>query len=271
MADRFARQRFLGADFDHIAADTEVGIVGLCGGGSHVAQQLAHIGISRFRLFDADATDETNTSRMVGLSAEDAAYQRLKTDVIARRILEINPTAEVSAHPVLWQQAAEAMKLCHAIFGCVDRYQPREELERFCRRYLIPYIDVGMDVHGEGAPYRIAGQVIVSLPGRPCLRCFGFITDERLQEEARRYGAVGGRPQVIWPNGVLASTAVGTFVQMIAPWSDDAPPLYTEYDGNRFRLFPSHRLAPLAHHTCPHYPMTDALGDVNWSRVSQAA
>jgi len=271
MADRFSRQRFLGTDFDRLAADTEVGIVGLCGGGSHVAQQLAHIGVGRFRLFDPDKADETNTGRMVGLSAKDTEYKPLKTDVIARRILEINPAAEVATYPVPWQQASEAMKLCHTVFGCVDRYQPRDELERFCRRYLVPYIDVGMDVHGEGFPYRIAGQVIVSLPGRPCLRCFGFITDERLQEEARRYGDVGGRPQVVWPNGVLASTAVGAFIQLIAPWSEDAPPLYTEYDGNRFRLFPSHRLAPLSHHTCPHYPLADGLGDVNWSSGSEAA
>ncbi|WP_027483926.1 ThiF family adenylyltransferase [Rhodanobacter sp. OR87] len=270
MADRFSRQQFLGSDFDRLAADTEVGIVGLCGGGSHVAQQLAHIGVGRFRLFDPDAADGTNTGRMVGLSAKDAECERLKTDVIARHILAINPAAEVTAHPVSWQKASEAMKLCHAVFSCVDRYHPRDELERFCRRYLIPYIDVGMDVHGENLPYHIAGQVIVSLPGRPCLRCFGFITDERLREEARRYGAVGGRPQVVWPNGVLASTAVGAFIQMISPWSDDAPPLYTEYDGNRFQLFPSHRLAPLIHYTCPHYPLTASLGDVDWSRVSEA-
>ena len=271
MDDRFSRQRFLGADFDRVAADTEVGIVGLCGGGSHVAQQLAHVGIGRFRLFDPDAADDSNTGRMVGLSAEDAKRRRLKTDVIERRILEINPAAEVKKHPVPWQQASDAMKLCHAVVGCVDRYQPRDELERFCRRYLIPYIDIGMDVHGDTVPYRIAGQVILSLPGRPCLRCFGFITDEGLQEEAHRYGAVGGRPQVVWPNGVLASTAVGALVQLLAPWSDDVPALYTEYDGNRFRLFPSHRLVPLATHTCPHFPPSAGLGDVDWAARSDAA
>lgn len=59
-----------------VAADTEVGIVGLCGGGSHVAQQLAHIGVGRFRLFDPDTADETNTGRMVGLSAKDSATER---------------------------------------------------------------------------------------------------------------------------------------------------------------------------------------------------
>jgi hypothetical protein len=36
----------------------------------------------------------------------------------------------------------------------------------------------------------------------PCLRCCEFITDEQLEREAERYGAAGGDPQVVWPNGV---------------------------------------------------------------------
>lgn len=264
MDERFARQQFLGPQFDRLATDSEIAIAGLCGGGSHVAQQLAHIGVGRFQLFDGDESDGSNTGRMVGLSAKDAEQHRLKTEVITQRIREINPAAVITAHPGPWQSAAETIKRCHAVFGCVDRYQPREELERFCRRYLIPYIDVGMDVHGAAPPYQVSGQVILSLPERPCLRCFGFLTDERLREEARHYGNVGGRPQVVWPNGVLASTAVGAFVQLIAPWSGEMPALYTEYDGNRHRLFPSARLAALEGHRCPHFAAGTDLGDPDW-------
>jgi len=271
MDERFSRQQFLGAQFDQLAKDTEVAIVGLCGGGSHVAQQLAHIGFGHFQLFDGDHSDESNTGRMVGLSAQDAAQRRLKTEVITQRIREINSTAMIMAHPGPWQSAAGTLKRCHAVFGCVDRYQPREELERFCRRYLLPYIDVGMDVHGHGPPYQVSGQVILSLPERPCLRCFGFITDERLREEAHNYGNVGGRAQVVWPNGVLASTAVGAFVQLIAPWSAEQPALYTEYDGNRHRLSPSARLAALQHHRCSHFPTGMSVGDVDWSQGHRVA
>jgi hypothetical protein len=271
MDERFARQQFLGPNFDRLAADTEVGIAGLCGGGSHVAQQLAHIGIGRFQLFDGDRSDGSNTGRMVGLSAADAEQCRLKTEVITERILQINPAAQIVAHPGPWQSACGALKRCHAVFGCVDRYQPRDELERFCRRYLIPYLDVGMDVHGAEPPYQVSGQVIISLPGRPCLRCFGFITEARLREEARHYGNMGGRPQVIWPNGVLASTAVGALVQLLAPWSQEMPALYIEYDGNRHRLFPSARLAALAGHRCTHFPIDTPLGDADWHPGRRAA
>ena len=60
-------------------------------------------------------------------------------------------------------------------------------------------------------------------PGGPCLRCCGLITDKRLEQEAERYGAAGERPQVVWPNGVLASTAVGLLAQLLTPWFPRPP------------------------------------------------
>jgi molybdopterin-synthase adenylyltransferase len=120
--------------------------------------------------------------------------------------------------------------------GAVDSFRERDELERFARRFLIPYVDVGMDVVAlRDGGFLISGQVILSLRDSPCLHCCHFITDERLQREAERYGAAGGRPQVVWPNGVLASTAVGFAVELLTPW-DRSPSRFiymstTEADG----------------------------------------
>lgn len=65
-------------------------------------------------------------------------------------------------------------------------HRGREGLERFARRYSIPYIDIGMDVHGEAGKYFITGQVITSLVGQPRMRCMNFITDEGLTAEQAR-------------------------------------------------------------------------------------
>jgi hypothetical protein len=46
------------------------------------------------------------------------------------------------------------------VFGCVDSYQGRHELEVVGRRYLMHYIDIGMDVHGPDPPV-IGGQRII--------------------------------------------------------------------------------------------------------------
>jgi hypothetical protein len=265
MREQFLRQSFLGPDSERALGDARVAIIGLCGGGSPITQQLAHIGIGHLYLFDPDHADESNRNRMVGLTRDDAQRSALKTDVMLRLTKAINPDIEVVAIPKRWQEQPDLLKECDAIFGCVDSYIARDELERFARRFVVPYVDIGMDVHGTPPTYAISGQVILSLPGELCMRCFGFITDQRLVEEAKRYGDAGGRPQVIWPNGTLASIAVGKFVSLIAPWHRGLiPPLYTEYDGNRMLAFPSLKLRALSGCVCDHYTQSGSLGDVEW-------
>jgi hypothetical protein len=41
----------------------------------------------------------------------------------------------------------------------------------------------------------------------------------KLAAEAARHGDAGGRPQVVWPNGALASTAVGLAVDLVTGWT----------------------------------------------------
>ena len=127
----------------------------------------------------------------------------------------------------------------------MDNIRSKDELEGFCRRFLIPYVDQGMDVHriGNSDGYLVAGQVVLSLPGELCLRCFGIITEDVLAEEARTYGDAGGKPQVVWPNGVLASTAVGLLVQLVTPWSKvRRRSAYFCYDANEGTVVEADRL-----------------------------
>ncbi|MGE3702872.1 MAG: ThiF family adenylyltransferase, partial [Hyphomicrobiaceae bacterium] len=196
---RLDRQSFLGPHSEKALQELTIGLVGIGGGGSHSAQQTAHIGIGGYVLVDPDRIDLTNTNRLVGGTLLDVLCRRFKTAIAARAIRSLNPSARVIEVRKSWHDAADALKRCDVILGAVDSFKEREQLERFARRHLIPYIDVGMDVHETKAGYLVSGQVILSTPGHPCLRCCGLITDERLTEEARRYGAAGGRPQVVWP------------------------------------------------------------------------
>jgi hypothetical protein len=170
------------------------------------------------------------------------------------------PNARLISKKEDWHQAVDDLKRCDVILGAVDGFKEREQLERFARRHLIPYIDIGMDVHAIGkSGYLVSGQVIVSLPGSPCMRCCDFITDERLEEEAKRYGAAGSRPQVVWSNGVLASTAVGLLTQILTPWYANPPSfVFLDYDGNRGTLTRNPRMELLKDHVCPHHPASEA-------------
>ena len=44
---RLDRQSFLGPDSDTILHEATIGVIGLGGGGSHIVQQSAHLGIWR--------------------------------------------------------------------------------------------------------------------------------------------------------------------------------------------------------------------------------
>lgn len=261
MAERFSRQNFLGESSEDTFRSLTVAAIGLGGGGSHVVQQLAHVGIGHFLIFDPQRIDDSNLNRLVGATAADVAAEEWKTEIARRLIVGINPTAEVVEIRDDWRIDAKRLRDCDVIVGCVDTYQARSELEIQARRYLIPYIDIGMDVHPQGGDgHVVAGQVILSMPGRACMRCMGFLRDELLADEARRYGEAGPRPQVVWPNGVLASLAVGTVVQLFTPWHvrADLQP-YLEFDGNRQTVLASNRLLAVGS-KCPHFSEND-LGD----------
>jgi hypothetical protein len=66
---------------------------------------------------------------------------------------------------------------------------------------------------------------------------------------------------VVWPNGLLASTAVGLVVQLLTPWMSDPPrSAYFAYDANLGTVAPSDRLARRRGKPCSHYP-AKAVGD----------
>lgn len=253
---RYARQDFLGPNAPAILARTRVGIVGAGGGGSHLCQQLAHLGIGDLTVFDPDIIEDTNLPRTVGATERDVLEGRPKVAIVERLAMAVNSVGTVRALRARWQERPEELRRCHVVIGAVDTFAERREIEVACRRFLIPYIDIGMDVFPGTRPvYRLAGQVVVTRPGGPCMRCVGFLTDECLGEEARKYGVAGGRPQVVWVNGVLASSAVGLAVDLITGWTGvRRSGAYLSYDGNS-GLVTNHPLWPeRGSIVCPHFP-----------------
>lgn len=261
MNQEVSRQSFLGPDSDRILASCKVGIVGLSGGGSHICQQLAHLGVFNYVVIDPKKIATKHMHRLVGATADDVSKHSPKAKIANRVITGIRPTAIVESIIDAWQNAQVSLRDCTVIFGCVDSYSEREQLDRFCRRFLIPYIDIGMDVLKFDESYRIVGQVVLSSPGRPCLRCMGVVTEDNLKGEATHYGSAGPRAQVIWANGVLASSAVGLFVQLVSPWHKlISASAYLEYNGNAPTLLPSSRMEYAINQPCTHFSITD-VGD----------
>ena len=97
------------------------------------------------------------------------------------------------------------------------------------------------------------------------MKCMGVLTEERMAQEAQRYGDAGDRPQVIWPNGVLASTAVGMFVSLLPPWDSEQELVsFAEYDGNRHETRGSRVLNIIKSKPCRHYLVPESLAASFW-------
>lgn len=259
-SEQYGRQGFLGREAANRIANTRVGIVGLGGGGSHMIQQLAHIGFRRYVLCDPDRVEISNLNRLVGATETDVRRRRLKVDIASRQVEGLQAAVEICRHPDTWQSCMDDIAKCDLVFGCLDSFAQRDALEAHCRRHFIPNIDIGMEVRSGGkGRHEIYGQVVLSLPGNACLKCAGVVTEETLGREVQDYGQAGPQPQVVWPNGVLASTAVGHCVSLVTGWSlASSLPVRLDYVGSSGCLVESDIWKPLRTVKCQHYPLGQA-------------
>ena len=255
----FSRQSFLGKDSTKILAETRVAIVGLGGGGSHIAQQLAHLGVGHYRLIDPQEIEASNLNRIVGATSEDVVEKNSKVKIAERLIHSIRPWAKIDVAQDEWQHAGDLLKDAHVIFGCVDGYRQRMYLENAARRFCLPYIDIGMDVVKISTEtYAVAGQMIMTLPDGPCMRCLGFLSQDRLDKEENAYGDAGITPQVVWTNGTLASLAVGAFVRLFTPWFKSSRDFeWLELEGNNQLVTQSRQPEYNMKGLCRHYTPED--------------
>lgn len=210
-----------------------VGIVGSGGGGSHVIQQLTYLGVGTLVVADGDRIEVSNLNRLIGAtpprrrrSLLDHAFGRgrgdvgrLKVDVMRRLAFQIAgcDTVVALAEHFPSKATVQALRTCDVIVACVDRLQVRDDLNRLCKRYLIPLIDIGLEIvpaEGEvGGVTAIPGRATKVQPDGPCLRCQGIIDDDKLARErgGRPLGYTGDArvpdPAVVTLNGSIASLA----------------------------------------------------------------
>lgn len=222
---RYARHMGLfGAEGQELIASCRAAIVGLGGLGSHLAQQLAYLGVKEFLLVDADTLSESNLNRLIGATGEDLGQR--KVDLAARLISTIQPEARSDLHPCWLTEDAEPAGLSSVgvIFGCVDDDLARLDILRFASAHAIAYVDLASDVTADG---EFGGRVVFAKEGERCLSCLGELDQHalaraRMSEEQRvaddeiygvdRAALAESGPSVVSVNGVVASLAVTEFM-----------------------------------------------------------
>lgn len=99
MSNQFARTKMLiGEAGLAVLQSSAVIVCGLGGVGSYVAESLARSGVGRLRLVDFDLVDVTNINRQ--LPALTSTVGQVKAEVMAARLLDINPELEVEPLPL---------------------------------------------------------------------------------------------------------------------------------------------------------------------------
>lgn len=229
---RYSRNEGLfGIDGQRAISGTAVAIAGLGGLGSHVAQQLAYLGIRTFALIDHDCITESSMNRVVTADDLDVAAATLKVEATRRRILAINAGAEVRTVPAKLEDARsfDALREANVVFGCVDNDLARLQLTRLCSSLALPLFDLATDVDPTTTPVTFGGRMVFCT-GNGCLVCLDVLNQERLAlasmspEQAaadrRIYGVSRAAlddtgPMVVSINGALASLTVTEFIAYV--------------------------------------------------------
>ena len=228
MTDRFDRNvRFFGAEGQARLRATTVAIVGVGGLGTHVVQQLAHLGVGRIVLIDDEELDKTNKNRYVGSYADDPVPGTPKVDIGERLANLIDPSVVIEKLPksLYTEETLTRLTSVDHVIGSVDNDGARLVLTEHCLAFSRTYFDLASDVDRDAGAY--GGRVCVAINGQGCLVCSGELDLVAAREDlenpcarkdreaiygVRRDELTGAGPSVISINGVVASLAVTEFL-----------------------------------------------------------
>ena len=127
---------------DSLAAK-KVMVVGLGGVGAYAAEMLCRAGIGNMVLIDSDTVGQTNLNRQ--LIALNSTLGKLKSEVLAQRLLDINPKVQLTIIseyveeeniPRIFETAGELDYVVDAI----DTLAPKISLIKHCVQNGIPHV-----------------------------------------------------------------------------------------------------------------------------------
>jgi hesA/moeB/thiF family protein len=131
-------------------------IVGLGGVGSFAAEFLVRSGIGNLTIVDGDTVDITNINRQ--LPALNSTIGKNKTDVVAERILDINPEINLKKineflEPELMEEILTQEKFDY-VLDCIDSLSPKLALIITCKRKKIKLVSA-MGAGGKTDPSKV--------------------------------------------------------------------------------------------------------------------
>lgn len=90
--------------------NAKVAVFGLGGVGSWCAEALARSGVGKMMIVDADRVAASNVNRQI--IATTSTIGRIKAEVMAERLRDINPEISLEVRPETYTAASAALRLC---------------------------------------------------------------------------------------------------------------------------------------------------------------
>lgn len=221
----FDRQvRAFGGGIQWVLSNLVIGIVGVGGTGSAVAEQLIRLGVGTLYVFDGDSLDESNLTRVHESSRDQIGAKKVKVIEKSANRLGLGTSVIPIEKPITFRSATELLRNCDVIFGCTDDQWGRSILTRVAVYYYIPVFDMGVRIDSQDGNIKsVQGRVTTLIPGSACLFCRGRLdanavasesiaaTDPTAAAKLRREGYI--------PELDLAAPAVISFTTAVASWA----------------------------------------------------
>jgi tRNA A37 threonylcarbamoyladenosine dehydratase len=117
-------------------------VVGLGGVGGICAEMIARAGVGKMTIVDADVVDLSNTNRQI--PALHSTAGKLKTEVMAERIRDINPSIDLTVLPIYIKEE-ETIKIIESekfdyVVDCIDTLSPKVFFIKACIDRKIPIV-----------------------------------------------------------------------------------------------------------------------------------
>ena len=142
MSDQFIRTRLLVGDgpINKLNA-AKVAVFGVGGVGGFCVEALARAGVGTLHLYDDDTVSESNLNRQ--LIALHSTIGKPKVEVMAARVLDINPNCAVEAVPMFYlPENADSVDLSQYdyVIDAIDTVAAKLELVKRCHELNVPII-----------------------------------------------------------------------------------------------------------------------------------
>lgn len=137
-------QRLYGTRGAEAIRNSHICVIGIGGVGSWVVEALARSGVQAITFIDHDDIAASNTNRQLHTTVE--SYERSKSEVMAERVLAINPECRVNAIDDLLSETNIEKYIDKGfdyVIDAIDSIRQKAALIHYCKRNKIRIITTG--------------------------------------------------------------------------------------------------------------------------------